>query len=1290
MRTTHLLTFLFCVFLSPLWAAAPLRFSGTLEWFAAPQRIRTENGVQSWWSFKGALHDDATPLTPFVVLDFPVQGSGTLQVRILDLRTEALPGPWPATVPLPPDRLSYTALIEKDRQGYFGKISFAPFLLVQGSVHRVLEYELEATWAPQTEVQARSGEFASESALRTGTIYKISVAQEGMHKISYDFLKNELKIDIDRIDPRQIALWGNSGGMLPELVGVPKPDDLVEIPVFIAGESDGRFDAGDYLLFYAEGPDKWSYQAGTGRFSMEKNIYSQQQFYFLKIGSGTGQRVVEQASLATAAYPSQGFDDFARLETDKINLLHQWVKSKGSGKRWYGDQIRNVREYKYDKFFTFPNLIAESPVLVRAEMALRALQVSRFTLSLNGTTLNSGLAERVVELEGELDNIRDYAKNALLEGSLNLNSDAVEAIIRYAPPGGPNDGSEGWVDYIELQARRRLVFTGDQMAFRDVETLGQPSSSFELSGAVADVAVWDISNPLQPKVQVAERSAQKLSFRVATETLRQFIAFNPTKTLYAPKAVGKVENQNLHGISRADLLLIYPASMAVQATQLAAHRRKHSGLVVEAIEVEQVYNEFSSGKKDPSAIRNFARMVYLRDPGFQYLLLFGDGSFDARDLYGFGGDHIPTYQNESFNPLFAFPADDYFALLEPVTGSDPLSGRLQIGVGRLPVNTPEEASGVVAKIIHYDTAPTTLSDWRNRMLVVGDDEDGMQHTRDANIIADDIQAVFPALNLEKVFVDAYPQSATSGGNRVPGVTEAINEAIFKGVLIVTYLGHGGPNGWAQERILTIPDILNWKNLDRQALFLTATCSFTNYDDPTFSSAGEEAFLNPQGGAMALMTTTRAVFANQNAVLTEKSLAALFTRQNDRYPTLGEAMRQAKNSSSSIGITTNSRKFSLIGDPSQQLAIPRYQIRTTAIDSKPITGQTDTLRALQRVEVAGEVTDGNGRLLEDFNGVLYPTVFDKSIQTATLGQDAGSYAYPYQLQKNVIFRGRSSIRKGLFRFTFIVPKDINYAFGNGKISYFAAHESTQTDAAGYYERFVIGGNSPAQVSDRTGPVVEVFMNNFDFIPGSVTEPDPLLLVRLSDDNGINVVGNSIGHDLEAVLDEQTQNAIVLNDFFTAALDDYRKGEARYPLADLSEGTHRIRVKAWDIANNASEGYTEFIVAGSEGIALQQVLNYPNPFTDYTCFQFDHNFANQPIEALIQIYTISGRLVKTISQSLFSDGSLRQDDCIPWDGRDDYGDRLARGVYLYKVKIRTTLAGAQSIEGESTFEKLVLLK
>ncbi|MBK8656350.1 MAG: type IX secretion system sortase PorU [Haliscomenobacter sp.] len=1272
-------------------ANSPFILADSLIWDKAPRLIPAEGETQQLWLFQGAVLDEASPFQPLAIETFPAPGPGVLNVRIIALDQESFPKKIAPGDDVLGETLQFQTAVEQERGQYWGKVQFVPILRRGNAFQRITRYRLEAEWVSQPKIASRSAEFADASLLRDGTLYKIAVQQEGMHKITYEFLKNELKVDIDRIDPRQIKLLGNRGGMLPELLSEPKPDDLQEIPVFLSGEADGKFDGGDFLLFYAEGPDRWTYNAATRRFTQSRNVYAPQQFYFLKISSGQGKRIEEQNALSATAYTSSSFDDYARLEDDKVNLQHEWPKSRGSGKRWFGDHMKNVREYKYGNYFKFPNLIPESPVYVKSEMAVRALQNSRFTLLLNGTALTSSLADRVVELEGEFDNIRDYAKNALLDGTVNLTSDNVEAVIRYPNPGGANDGSEGWVDYIELQVRRKLIFSGDQMAFRDIQTTTYSSSTFEVSGAGSDVVVWEITDPLTPRLQKTERSGSLLRFGVATETLRQFIAFSPSRPLLAPKAVGKTDNQNLHGLTRADMILLYPSELKDEAALLAEHRRKESGLTVEMVDIGQVYHEFSSGKKDPSAIRNFARMLFLRDPAFRYLLLFGDGSFDPKDVYGYGNDFIPTFQNESFNPLFAFPTDDYYALLDLPSTTDPLSGRLQIAVGRLTVNTREEAAQVVQKIIHYDTSPATFSDWRNRALFVGDDEDGMQHTQDADLIATDLQGRFPAINIDKTYLDAYAQTSTTGGNRIPAVTESINEAIFKGALIVTYLGHGGPFGWAQERILNIPDIVNWKNYDQQALFLTATCSFTNYDDPTFTSAGEEAFLNAKGGAMALMTTVRAVFANQNAALTQKSLEFLFKKQNGVYPTLGEAMQLAKNSSSSIGITTNSRKFTLIGDPAMRLAIPEYRVATTAINGKPLAaGQNDTLRALQQVTIEGVLTDLNGNLLEDFNGVLYPSVFDKAIQTKTLGQDAGSYPYPYTLQKNVLFRGRSSIQKGRFSFTFVAPKDINYAFGAGKLSYYAADNTRLIDASGEYAGVVIGGNATAQINDNQGPRVEVYMNNTDFISGGTTEADPLLLVVLTDDNGINVAGNSIGHDLEATLDENTQNTLVLNDFFSAALDDYRKGEVRYPLKDIPEGVHRIQVKAWDIANNPAEGYTEFVVAGDAGIALQHVLNYPNPFTSHTCFQFDHNYANQEIEVLIRIYSVSGRLVKTIEQTLFSDGALRRDDCIAWDGRDDYGDTLARGVYLYKVQIRATLPGSQQIQGESKFEKLVLLK
>lgn len=217
-----------------------------------------------------------------------------------------------------------------------------------------------------------------------------------------------------------------------------------------------------------------------------------------------------------------------------------------------------------------------------------------------------------------------------------------------------------------------------------------------------------------------------------------------------------------------------------------------------------------------------------------------------------------------------------------------------------------------------------------------------------------------------------------------------------------------------------------------------------------------------------------------------------------------------------------------------------------------------------------------------------------------------------------------------------------------------------------------------------------MNTEDFVFGGITNDKPVLLAKLQDDNGINVVGNSIGHDLDGVLDNNTQNTYLLNDFYEAELDDHTRGTVRYPLAKIAEGRHSIRVKAWDVANNSAEGYTEFIVANSEKIALEHVLNYPNPFTDRTCFQFDHNMAGQELDVLIQIYTVSGRLIKSLEHTMVSDGALRLGDCIEWDGRDDYGDRLARGVYLYKVKVRSRLTGNNTLNGESDFEKLVILK
>lgn len=1286
-------TLLILFFLSPIVAKSQITIQENLIWENKAIEFKIGNETLERPTFNGAYSPAEFPTLPLYLTDFPVQGYGELDVQVINQEFEAFEKKAGPNDDLLSEQIQFQTEVLRDRNAYVGKLSFIPIIRSGSGFQRLKSFEVQINWRPKAQTSFRGPDNTENSVLETGVIYKIAVTQNGIHKLTYNFLKEDLGMDIDNVDPRRLQLYGNGGGMLPTSIETERIDDLAENRIEIVGEEDGSFDANDYILFYAEGPNKWVYDTTDVEFNLQKNIYDDKNYYFLKEGADNGLRVNDntQASIAGTAFTSTGFDDHFRLEEDRVNLLHDWVSSQGSGRSWFGDHFKVVREYDYNNTFRFPNLQVGSTAKLKAQMALRAGQSSNFDVIVDGEAFESNTVSKVSQLTGGSANEVEYAKLALLRTTFNLNTATPSVKVRYSFPGGSNDSSEGWLNFIQLNVRRNLTFTGAQLSFRDLETLDYPNSTFNLGNATSGLQIWDITNPLLPKLQETTLSGSTLSFGVETSNLKQFVAFNPNGELLTAEAVGLVENQNVHGIDGVDMVVVYHEAFEVPAQKFAEHRADYSDLNVALVRIDHIFNEFASGRQDPTAVRDFAKMLYERTNNFRYLLLFGDGSFDARNIYELGNNFIPVYQNESMNPIFAFPTDDYYGLLSGSTSSNILSGMLNINIGRFPVKNLTEAEGVVNKIINYDNNPVTFKDWRNRLLFVGDDEDGSVHTKQADGIARMVDNDYTNFNIDKVYLDAFPQISTPGGQRFPSANEAINNSIFKGILAITYLGHGGSKGWAQERVLNISDILSWENIDKQPLFLTATCSFTGYDDAGFTTAGEEVFLNEKGGAIALLTTVRAVYSSQNAELTEETIQRLLERPNGIIPTLGEVITNAKNSFVSGSIVTNSRKFALIGDPAQKLAIPQYTVATTRIDQQDVSESTsDTLRALQKVTIEGAVLGADSTLNESFNGQIFPTVFDKKITVSTIGQDQGSTVVDFTLQKNVIFKGRASVQNGRFSFSFVVPKDINYQFGQGKISYYAADVDQMVDAAGSYENIIIGGTDPNALQDDQGPIVEVFMNTEDFVFGGITDANPTLLVKLSDDNGINVVGNSIGHDLEGVLDQNTQNTLLLNDFYESELDDYTKGEVRFPLNDLEEGRHEIRVKAWDVANNSAEGYTEFVVALNAEVALEHVLNYPNPFTDFTCFQFDHNLTNQDVDILVQIYTVSGRLVKTIEQSIFTDGAIRLDNCIEWDGRDDYGDVLGRGIYLYKIKVRATATGDQELSGESDFEKLVILK
>lgn len=1272
--------------LSGLFANLPTSISRTLQWEEpAIVSISEEGETLTVLGFHNAVYDEAHPGLPYFSERFELEGYGSVSAIFQANQFESL-----EAAPVDPNgtlsaEMPISIRIEQERQQYFVRLSFIPIRkLTSGNFERLRSFTLRLQFEPAPQPVTIRGGHTTTSVLKDGQIFKFAVSETGMHKLDFDFLKNQLGVPLESIDPRTIKIYGNGGGMLPEAVSEEQPDDLIENAIRVAGEADGRFDDGDYILMYAEGPDKHFYNPNTQRFSRPKNIYDQRNYYFLKISPGNGLRIEQTPSKSGATYTTTSYSDFIRYEKDERNIMHDWIIGEGSGKQWFGDYYKVTTERSYAPEFAAQGLISTAPAFVEAVFAgrIQSGQTGHYRVKANGTVFTSGNFTSTKGTSVDL-----FASVLKVEGEFTPLSGQIEIDLDFIRP--TNSFNEGWLDYIEVNFRRELALRSDQLIFRDVYSIGQPATAFHLSNASSTTEVWNITNPLQPMEQLGSFGNGEFAFTSNTTELEEFIAFERGALFPKPEAIGVVDNQNIHGIMSADLVILYHSKFAQAASQLAEHRRNFNNYEVETVEVELLYNEFASGRKDAVAIRDFARMLQERAPErFRYLLLFGDGSFDPRDIYQLGGDYIPVWATaNSTSPIFAYPSDDFYALLSDGEGGNISQGALDIAVGRLPVNTVKQANEVLAKIIHYDTAPLVYRDWRNRIAFVGDDEDSNLHTRDADGIAKHLGAKYPNLNIDKVFLDAFAQVSTPGGTRVPLATEAINNNIFKGVAALVYLGHGGTKGWAQERVLKIEDILSWKNFDQLPLIITATCSFAAYDNPAFTSAGELALLHATGGAIALYTTVRPVFASANERLTRASMDTLFNKLRGELPTLGEALRLSKNKTND---NSNSRKFTLLGDPSQYMALPVNDVRTTAINETLPGQEADTIRALQKVVVAGEVTSDAGQVMESFNGILYTTIYDKIVAYRTLSQDAGSPYYDFELQKNIVFKGRASVVNGRFQFTFIVPKDINYSFGNAKFSYYAADEAGQIDAAGSYRDVAIGGTDPSSISDNNGPDVEVFMNNEQFVFGGITGRNPTLLVQLSDDNGINVTGNSVGHDLAAILNRDSKNTFILNDFYEAALDDHTRGELRYPLYNLPEGRHEINVTAWDVANNPAQGYTEFVVANSEEMALRHVLNYPNPFTTSTCFMFEHNQAGSEMDVLVQIYTISGRLIKNLEQRIITDGfRLGTGNCIPWDGRDDFGDPLAKGVYLYKIKVRS-LAGTQDLEGESDFEKLVILK
>lgn len=1195
-----------------------------------------------------------------------------------------------------PKKLTFSLknAIARDKQ--YAVFQLSPIINDQGNFKKVTSFQISyntSSVANRTSVLNKFAKAAavSNSVLNTGEWYRFYVDTTGVFKLSKSFLQR-LGVRVNEVDPRTIKLYGNGGRMIPYSNAVAYPFDVQENAIKFVGESDGVFNNDDYILFYAEGPKGFNNESNTNI-----NCYTDKTYYYINVSSGFGKRIqpfVQPSGPINLAINT--FEDYKFHETDLYNIA-------SLGRRWFGERfdIDNNKTFNFD----FPDLVTTVPIKLKVYVASAATTATSIQLSVNGSAIST------LSIAGASK--PSLAGEASYNNSITVNAPKISVGLNYNNQGNPS--ALTYLDYISIEATRALNFNKKQFQFKNSAVASASGiGQYTISNASQISEVWDVTDGYNISNVINTDAASSLSFTATLGTLKTYVAVTPLD-YFEPKLDSKttVANQNIKGtvflnaqgqFQDVDYIIVAPDNMLNQAERLAQINRTQYNLNVKVFGLNEIYNEFSTGNQDIGAIRNFVKYVYdnasAPDKKIKYLCLFGDGSFDYKNRIPSNTNIVPSWHSySSFNLTSSFVSDDFYGMMDANEGTMASSDKLDIAVGRILADTPQRAKELVDKIESY-YAKESLGSWRNNFVVVSDDVDQdwegiLQETTDnvGNLVTQNK----PFMNVVKIHSDAYKQETSAGGNRYPQVNNEMVNAINTGALVVNYFGHGGEEGLAQERIFLKTDIESLRNYNKLNCFVTVTCEFTKFDNPFRETAGELTYWNKQAGAIGLITTTRQIFVSFAIVFNNVLGQYLFSYsdndpyQANEYPSMAEALRLTKNDPAISGQSQKSLIF-FIGDPAMKLAFAKPNIVLTKINDVPIAQSTDVLKALSRVKLAGEVTDVAGNVLNNYTGILSTTIYDKDIDRQTLGND-GIYLngqlvkLDFKTLGKIIFRGQASVKNGLFEFDFVVPKDIGIPVGFGKVSFYAKDQTLLENQTGASVNTVkIGGLNENAEQDNIGPVITLYMNDENFVSGGITNESPTLLAKLEDANGINTA-SGIGHDIVAIIDGDETNPVVLNDYYQTEVDNYQKGVVSFPFRNLAPGLHTLTLKAWDVYNNSSIAEIQFVVFDKdEALVINNVLNYPNPFVNYTEFWFNHN-SSTPLNVSVQVFTVSGKLVRTLngqtSGGVVSTSTLSRD--IVWDGRDDFGDKIGKGVYIYKLTVQSDFLN-KKVE---KIEKLVIL-
>ena len=1098
---------------------------------------------------------------------------------------------------------------------------------------------------------AQTSDMLQPSPLAQGSWTRITVDREGIYRVTASDVPA-----LSGTSVQQIALYGLEGGALNEYNADTLLSGIRQCAVWVNdANGDGIFNGSDAIVFYGEGGSVCRYNSLTQRLTYNVNSYELHNYYFLTTThTGAPLRVQQAEATASATLVRTTFPSLAWLNLESVNV-HQ------TGSVWVGDRFSNSNASRRYTLGFPVTPAAGTAVDATLGVAIGNESGASFTLTGNGGSVTASMGAHTPYVSSH--------------GTLTWGGgDSMTLTLSFLPS---ESASIGYLDYIELNADLPLRYSGKPLIFRGMPAGG--SVEYRIAGATTGLRVWDVSDVCNPIEQTLTIGNGQASFVANAQTLRTFIAFDGHYS--SVNATAAVSNQDLAGAVPAELVVVCHPDLKAQGERIAALHRTHDSLSALVVTTTQVYNEYSSGRQDPIAIRHFLRSKYeaaLADPALpmvRYLLLLGRGSYDNRNILGKSAFSVVMYESrESFESEGgSYSTDDMFGYLEAgETGY--VHESLEIGIGRLPAKSVAEATLMADKIEQYLTKsdiadPSGRGDWRNYIALLADDADPSRtgdtsFTSSSEYTANKILERHPHYNIDKIFSDAYVQQSGASGSYYPDVNNAITQRINNGCLIFNYVGHGSPRYIGTERFIDISDISNYHNNGRLPFFMASTCSYSHFDNPDELSGAEALMLSP-AAAIAVLSATRPISHSQ-----QFNTDLLLNTLNPSLR-LGDALRLSKNA------LPAPHAFCLLGDPALRLSFADNDAVVTSINRRDVEpGRNDTALVLSQVTVEGEIRDASGQLRSDFDGYIFPVVFDRKMAARTLANDNEGCEVDFTQQKGILYKGRHDVQGGRFSYSFTVPRDVAYNFGQGKLSHYARQADGKADAAGQYSNILFGGFNEEADLDVAHPTVQLFINDSLFLPGGTTGSSPTLLAQFYDEVGINAFGSGIGHDITATIDGNPNNVIILNDFYESSTSDFRNGSLRYTLRNLIPGHHSITVKAWNIYNYSASATIDFCVRtennGGDSSIIGRFITCPNPASIETRLQIEHNAPDSIAEAVVMIYSAQGQLVRTLRPAIRK-GSYVAGPAV-WNFCNEAGAKVAPGLYIARVTLVDT-AGRQ---------------